>query len=103
MSGMTEILLIIAIALAIFLLPRLAGKTQERTGGPNQTSGQMSGWVRLAILASLLWVALVAVYLRPWSHPVTAWQEFAYVAIGPVGVFWGVFWVFSGFRKEKNK
>lgn len=101
-SGMTEILLIIAIALAIFLLPRLAGKRQEETRNPYQPGRHMSGWLRLAILASLLWVALVTVYLKPWNHFAAAWYIFVLVAFGPVGLFWGTFWVFSGFRRGKK-
>lgn len=97
---MTEILVIIAIALAIFMLPRLTGK-QARKG--NRTSLhvlQMNGWLRLAIMASLLWPAGAAFFLKPWnSH----WPMFFYVGIGPVVLLWGIFWVFSGFRKEGKR
>jgi hypothetical protein len=93
---MTEILVIIAIALAIFMLPRLTGKRVENGGRLTGGISKMNGWVRLAVLASILWPAAMAFFIKPWNNH---WPMFFYVGIGPVAVLWGIFWVFSGFRK----
>lgn len=93
---MNEILVIIAIALAIFMLPRLTGKRVEKRGGETRGISKMNGWVRLAVMASILWPAIVAFFTKPWNNH---WPIFFYVGMGPVALLWGVFWVFSGFRK----
>ena len=98
---MTEILVIIAIALAIFMLPRLTGKRIEKGGVGTLGILKMNGWVRLAVMASVLWPAIVAFFTKPWNDH---WAMFFYVGMGPVVLSWGVFWVFSGFRKGgKNR
>jgi hypothetical protein len=93
---MTEILVIIAIALAIFMLPRLTGKRVEKGGHAPLSLSKMNGWLRLAIMASVLWPAGTAFFLKPWNNH---WPMFFYVGMGPVMLLWGIFWVFSGFRK----
>ena len=96
---MSEILVIVAIALGIIMLPRLTGRRTENTG--RQTSGvsSINGWMRLAIMASVLWPAIMAFFLKPWNDH---WPMFFYVAIGPVALSWGIFWVLSGFRKNRT-
>ena len=93
---MSQVLVIIAIALAIFMLPRLAGKRVKENGSISRSFLEISGWLRLAIMASILWPAGAAFYLKPWNDH---WPMFFYVGIGPVILFWGLFWVLSGFRK----
>ena len=93
---MNEILVIIAIALAIFMLPRLTGKRIEKGGRQTGVISRMTGWVRLAVMASILWPAAMVFFLKPWNGN---WPMFLYVGIGPVVLSWGVFWVLSGFRK----
>ena len=93
---MNEILVIIAIALAIFMLPRLTGKRIEKGGLQAGMISKMTGWVRLAVMASILWPAVMAFFIKPWNDH---WSMFFYVGIGPVVLLWGVFWVFSGFHK----
>ena len=96
MSGLMEILLIIALILGIFMLPRLLNRQQKNEIQRTDQGPDLSGWKRLAILASFLWPALLALYLKPWnSH----WHIFFYVAVGPVVLAWGISWVFWGFRK----
>ena len=97
---MNEILVIIAIALAIFMLPRLMGKRIEKGGWQTGMVSKMSGWIRLAVMASILWPTVMAFFLKPWNgnHPM-----FFYVGMGPVVLLWGVFWVLSGFRKGGRK
>ena len=99
MSGVMEILLIVAIILGIFMLPRLMTRKPE---GDLQLSDQgyrLTGRMRFAIVASLLWPAIVAFFLEPWEGH---WPLFFYVAAGPVALLWGIYWVLSGFRKERG-
>ncbi len=97
MSGLTEILLIVTIVVGILFLPGLMNKKSEKATQRLDRLLKISGWMRLAILASLLWPALVALYLKPWNNH---WHIFLYVAVGPVALTWGIFWVFSGFKKK---
>lgn len=96
---MTEILVIVAIALAIFMLPRLTGKRVEKGGPQISLISKMDGWARLAVVASILWPAVMTYFTKPWNNH---WPLFFYVGIGPVLLLWGVFWVFSGFRKKRR-
>jgi len=99
MSGITEILLIVAIIVGIFMLPRLMARKPAQARWPRDARPELPGRMRFAILASLLWPALVAFFLKPWnSH----WFAFFYIAVGPVALTWGIYWVFSGFRKERK-
>ncbi len=99
MSGMMEILLIAAIVLGVFLLPRLRPQKPERDLQLLNYSLKFTGWMRFAILASILWPALIALFLKPWNNN---WPPFLYVALGPLAVIWGARWVLSGFIKEKK-
>jgi len=97
MSGLMEILLIVAIIVGIIFLPGLMNRKSERVTQRMDRVLRISGWMRLAILASFLWPAFVALYLKPWnSH----WHVFLYAAVGPVALSWGTFWVLSGFKKR---
>jgi len=93
---MTEILVIIAIALAIFMLPRLTGKRIEKGGPQAGIISKMTGWARMAVMASILWPTVMAFFIKPWNNQ---WPMFFYVGMAPVMLLWGVFWVLSGFRK----
>jgi hypothetical protein len=99
MSGLTEILLIVAIFLAVFLLPRMMSKPSESNAQRRDRGIRFTGWQRLAIFASFLWPALLALHLKPWKGH---WFYFLSVAIGPVALAWGVFWVVSGFKNKRN-
>ena len=99
MSGVMEILLIIAIILGIFFLPRLMARKPEGDLQPRDQGFKFTGRMRFAIVASLLWPAIVAFFLKPWEGN---WALFFYVAAGPVVLLWGFYWVFSGFRKERE-
>lgn len=98
MSGFTEVILIVALILGILLVPRMMNKEPEARIVKRPGKGlKLAGWMRLGILASFVWPGIVAVYLKPWSGH---WQSFLYIAIGPVALAWGIFWVSSGFRKK---
>jgi len=93
-----EILLIVAIVLGIFMLPRLMARKPEGDLQPRDQDFRFTGRMRFAIFASLLWPAIVAFFLEPWEGH---WSLFFYVAVGPVALLWGIYWVFSGFRKRE--
>ena len=87
--------MIVAIILASILVPRMLNRPEEvETRPPSQG---ITGWKRLAIVASLLWPALIALYLKPWS---TGYFPFVYLAFGPVALAWGIYWVLRGFRRK---
>lgn len=97
MSGMQEILLIVMVALAVFYLPRRSiRQTVKRTARP---AWIFSGWMRLAVAGSFLWLSLTAVLLEPWEKN---WLFFFYFGIVPVVVEWSVIWVIAGYRKYKK-
>ena len=96
MSGLTEILLIIAIILGIFLLPKRLRRPQGVDRRRLNRLLELKGWHRVAIIASILWLTLFALYLEPWN---TGWLMFLLIGIIPVGLGWSIYWVLSGFRK----
>ena len=97
MSGLTELLLIIAIILGILLLPKRLRRPQEVNRRRLDRLLALKGWHRVAIVASILWPALLALYLEPWN---TGWLMFLFIGVFPVGLAWGIYWVLSGFRKR---
>ena len=100
MSGVMEILLIVAIVLGIFMLPRLMARKPEGDLQSRDQGFKFTGRMRFAIMVSLLWPAIVAFFLEPWKG---YWPLFFYIAAGPVALLWGIYWVFSGFRKERGR
>ena len=96
MSGFMEIILIIAVVLAIFMLPRLLNRQQDNETRQPYPGLRLTGWKRVAIVATLLWPALIALYIKPWN---SGWHIFLYLGIGPVALAWGIAWVSRGFRR----
>lgn len=99
MSGVMEILLIVAIVLGIFMLPRLMARKPEGDLQLRDQGFRFTGRMRFAIMASLLWPAIAAFFLEPWKGD---WPLFFYVAVGPVALLWGIYWVLSGFKKKRE-
>ena len=97
-SGIQEILLLVAIILGILFLPRILnrGQKEEKTVVP-KPAVVLSGKMRLAIAASVIWPAVVAPFMQPWKED---FVPFLYIGLGPAVVFWIVFWVFTGFRRK---
>lgn len=99
MSGLTEILLLVAIILVIFILPRMLNrKSDDLPRGPAKPF-RMTGRIRLIVLASLIWPGLIALFLKPWQG---SWLTFIYIGIAPVALTWGICWVFMGFKNHRN-
>ncbi len=97
MSGLLEILIIIAIILGIFLLPRILRRPPEPETRPLNGTLKLNGWHRMAILVSVLWLIVFALYLKPWDNE---WYIFLYVGLAPVVLSWGIFWIILGFKKK---
>jgi hypothetical protein len=98
-SGITEILLVIAIVLAIVFLPRLAGKRgdlQEQKVSPGR---KISVKMRVAVFASVLWPSAVALLLKPWDGSVI---PFLYIGLAPLAVSWGIGWIIAGYRRGEK-
>ena len=93
---MQEILLLIVIALALFWLPRLRAKKSPPLPVAARKA-PLTGWMRLAIMGSLLWIAAAAALLEPWEKESL---PFVYVGAAPVVVFWGALWVWFGYRQR---
>ncbi|MFC1838188.1 hypothetical protein ACFL1N_01305 [Thermodesulfobacteriota bacterium] len=97
MSGLMEIVIIVVIILGILLLPRMLNRQPEPEIRPLNRGLKLTGWKRMAILASFLWLSFFALYLRPWNNE---WHIFFYVGLSPIVLSWGIFWIFLGFRKK---
>lgn len=97
-SGIQEILVLVAIILGILFLPRILnrGQGQKKPVAP-KPAAVLSGKMRLAIAASILWPAVVAAFMQPWKEDSV---PFLYIGLGPAVVFWIVYWVFTGFRRK---
>ena len=96
-SGIQEMLVLVIIILGILFLPRILNRGGEKPAGQVKPTIVLTGRMRLAIAASVLWPALIAVYLQPWKQEPT---PFLYFGIGPVAVVWICYWVLTGFRKS---
>lgn len=107
---MQEILVVAAIALAIFFLPRLMGRKSSSEAGQQSASQprfqsradarvlkiSLTGRLRLAILITVLWISACAAFFKPWEG--NMWI-FMVMSLGPAMVFWGGVWVWSGYKK----
>ena len=101
MSGLTEILLILVIIVVLFFLPRMVSRSAPaaRKPPPRPLVKRLSGRFRLAILASAIWPAAAAFWLKPWQG-----DHLLFVGIGatPVIVGWGLYWVIAGFKQYRR-
>ncbi len=93
MFGLQEILIVIAIILAILFVPRIMNRPPRSAW----TGVRISAKMRIALVLSLIYPALAAAYFQPWhTDPVL----FYYAGAGPVITGWLFFWVLSGFKKH---
>jgi hypothetical protein len=96
MPGIQEILVLVAIAVAIVFIPRMTRR--QRDVPTRRPAPPLTGKIRLAIVLSVLWPALLAAFLKPWQKDAEA---FLYIGCGPVVLGWLVYWVAVGFRKHR--
>ena len=103
LSGIQEILLIVAIIMAILFIPRMTGRNRSHTikrPRPLTARFHLSGKLRLALSASLLWPLGAAIYLEPWREPLAPFLIFG---LGPVLLCWSITWVMAGFMGNRRK
>ena len=96
-SGIQEILVLVAIIVGIMFLPRILNRGQEKKVAAPKPSVTLSGKMRLAIAASILWPAVIAAYMQPWKDDLI---PALYVGLGPVILGWIFFWVYTGFIRK---
>jgi hypothetical protein len=96
MPGIQEILVLVAIVVAVVCIPRMTRRQRDVPSG--RTVPTLSGKIRLAIAASILWPALLAAFTKPWQKDLEA---FLYIGFGPVVLGWLVYWVAAGFGKDR--
>ena len=96
-SGIQEILVLVAIILGILFLPRILNRSQGNRAVAPQPAVVLSGKMRLAIAASILWPAAMAAFMQPWKDD---FFTFLYIGLGPVVLSWIVFWVYTGFIRK---
>lgn len=96
-SGIQEILVLVAIILGILFLPRILNRGQEKKAVAPEPAVVLSGKMRLAIAASILWPAAMAAFLQPWKDDLF---PFVYIGLGPVILGWIIFWVYTGFIRK---
>ena len=95
-SGIQEILVLVVIILGILFLPRILNRSQEKQAAESKPAVMLSGRVRLAIAASVLWPAVTAGFMQPWKQDLIT---YIYLGPAPVAVCWIVYWVITGFKK----
>jgi hypothetical protein len=96
-SGIQEILVLVAIILGILFLPRILGRGQEKEAVSFKPAVKLSGKMRMAIAASIIWPAAVAAFMQPWKNNLF---QFLYIGLGPVILGWILFWVYTGFIRK---
>ena len=96
-SGIQEILVLVAIILGILFLPRILNRGQEKKLAAFKPAVVLSGKMRMAIAASVLWPAAIAAYMQPWKNDLFL---FLYIGLGPVIIGGIIFWVYTGFLRK---
>jgi predicted Na+-dependent transporter len=96
-SGIQEILVLVIIILAIFFLPRILSRGNEKPAAKTKPVAVLSGKMRSAIAATVLWPAVIAAFIQPWNEDLIL---YLYLGVGPVAVIWIIYWVYIGFRKK---
>lgn len=95
MFGLQEILIIIGVILGLIFIPRMTAN--QRPQPRSEPKMRLSGKIRMAIVASLLYLGIAAAFVQPWRRDFLA---FVYLGIAPVGLAWLIYWVFIGFKKK---
>jgi surface polysaccharide O-acyltransferase-like enzyme len=96
MLGLQEILIISAFVVGAIVIPRIVNqnKPAPRLVRPKIS---LSGRVRLAIAASVVFPVAAAAFMQPWkNNPVS----YLYIGLGPVILAWLLFWVLQGYKRR---
>ncbi len=101
MSGLQEILLIIAIIVILLTLTRRSpaqGAPRRKGAFFRRPRLTLTGMLRLGIVASLIWPLLAVALFPPWRSGNLF--PFFYFGIGPVILGWSIRWVVNGFQRH---
>ena len=96
-TGIQEILVLVAIIVGIIFLPRILNRGRAKEPAEAEPAFVLTGKMRLALGASIVWPAAVAAYMQPWKNDL---YTYLYIAVGPVVLVWIIYWVFVGFRNK---
>lgn len=96
-SGIQEILVLVIIILGILFLPRILSRGSERRPAAPRPAVVISGKMRLALSATVLWPVAMAALMQPWKKDLFF---YLYIGLGPVALIWLIYWVLTGFRKR---
>ena len=94
-TGIQEILVLVAIIVGILFLPRILNRGRAEKQAETEPPFVLTGKMRLALGASIVWPAAVAAYMQPWKNDL---YMYLYIGVGPVVLAWIIFWIFTGFR-----
>jgi len=98
-TGIQEILVLVAIIVGILFLPKILNRSQAKAPAETEPLFVLTGRMRLALGASIVWPAAVAAYMQPWKNDL---YTYLYIAVGPVVLVWIAFWVYTGFRNRER-
>ncbi len=98
MLGLQEILIISAIVVGAILIPRMVNPQKPAPRiVRKERRRRLSGKLRLVIAASIVFPLAAAAFIQPWRKDPIA---YLYIGVGPVLLFWLVYWVLLGFRRR---
>ncbi len=99
LSGIKEIVLVVMVLVALFMIPRFI-RSGNAPAPSSKSSGSgdqnKTGMLRLAVLLSVLWIALAMILLNPIKGELL---PFMGAGVLPVALAWGIRWVVLGFKK----
>ena len=98
-TGIQEILVLVAIIVGIIFLPRILNRGRAKEGAEVEPAFVLTGKMRLALGASIVWPAVVAAYMQPWKKDL---YTYLYIGAGPVILCWIIFWIYTGFRSREH-
>ena len=98
-TGIQEILVLVAIIVGILFLPRILNRGQAKESAQTEPPFVLSGKMRLAIGASIVWPLAMAAYMQPWKKDL---YLFLFTGFGPVVLVWIIFWIYTGFRSRES-
>ena len=81
--------------------PEMRDKTNQAINQSNLIVRKLSGWYRLWIVLSFLWILFFYTGMEVWEYP-SHQKEFILIGVLPVIIFWGFIWVYKGFKPNKK-
>lgn len=57
---------------------------------------------RIAVVCSILWFLIVLVSIEPWEYHWDHLDDFIAIAVIPLVVFWGIWWIIKAGKKKRQ-